>query len=151
MSCNIISVHLDEEFDRIVYFESVRELQELFHADEDAAWPYRTKDPVVDFGYFEGKTVWLALDGRGAAVGLLVAEKDDYGSNYSTCAFYVSPEHRGNGVGTSLFRKLSDHAESEGCGLELLVRNDNVKAKRLYYGFGLKPCAELLYRKVTGG
>ncbi|MDR1037987.1 MAG: GNAT family N-acetyltransferase [Deltaproteobacteria bacterium] len=98
------------------------------------------------YEYYEGTVIWLALN-KDEAVGIMVARKDNEGINYSPYAFYVMPAWRRLGIGTDLFRRLTELTDSEGCGLELCVLNHNGPAKRLYKLFGLRSYARLMYRE----
>jgi GNAT superfamily N-acetyltransferase len=133
------------------YVKDIQELDALFLADPGSAFPFRDEDMPVDREFLQDKFIWLAYDDINVAnkhaLGMLIASRNDYAKYYSTYAFYVRPHVRGTRIGISLFQQLSDLAESEHYGLEHCVLLDNYIAKHIYAKFGMKPYAELLYRK----
>jgi len=51
----------------------------------------------------------------------------------------VSPDRRGKGIGTQLFRRAADWARERGCGeLKVETQNINVRACRFYAGQGCR-------------
>lgn len=60
--------------------------------------------------------------------------------------FIVSPKFRGQGVGHFLLSEISRYAKQNGCNkVTLEVRNDNVKAQRLYKKIGFSDCEPPMY------
>lgn len=111
-----------------------------------------------------GDVGWVAQDADGSSVGaawwrFFSSEEPGYGffgSEVPEVSIAVRPEHRGQGVGGVLMRRLIAHAQEEGlAGLSLSVERENA-ALRLYVrlGFievgGSDDAATMLLR-VTGG
>jgi GNAT superfamily N-acetyltransferase len=64
---------------------------------------------------------------------------------------FVLPEHRGQGVGRSLFAALAQRAVQEGCvRMEWTVLNWNETARRFYRGLGAQPMDEWTVQRLSG-
>lgn len=64
---------------------------------------------------------------------------------------YVTPDHRGAGVGKKLLRHLARIAVEEGCGrFEWSVLNWNEPAIRVYDAIGAEPQNEWIRYRLTG-
>ncbi|HUH49525.1 MAG TPA: GNAT family N-acetyltransferase [Mycoplana sp.] len=64
---------------------------------------------------------------------------------------YVTPEHRGAGVGRQLLRHLAQVAVAEGCGrFEWSVLDWNEPAIRAYDAIGAEPQTEWIRYRLTG-
>lgn len=80
--------------------------------------------------------------------------------NYSTFAgrhglyvedVFVLPEHRGEGIGTLIFRELARRAVAQGCvRMEWSVLDWNEPSIRFYRGIGAKPMDEWTVQRLTG-
>ena len=97
----------------------------------------------------------------------LIAEDDDspvgfalFFHNYSTFLaqpgiyledLFVSPEHRGVGIGRAMLMRLARIAVERGCGrLEWAVLNWNKDAIRFYERLGARPNSEWTAYRLTG-
>ena len=64
---------------------------------------------------------------------------------------YVTPEHRGAGVGRKLLRHLAQVAVAEGCGrFEWSVLDWNEPAIRVYEAIGAEPQSEWIRYRLSG-
>ena len=60
--------------------------------------------------------------------------------------FVVHPDFRGNGVGRFLLDSIAEYGKENGyCRINLEVRNDNVKAQKLYAKAGYAECQPSMY------
>ncbi len=60
--------------------------------------------------------------------------------------FFVSPKFRKQGVGEFLLTKIENYAKEMGfCKINLEVRNDNLKAQKLYEKLGYSDCVPPMY------
>ena len=97
----------------------------------------------------------------------LIAEVDGapagfalYFFNYSTWRgkaglyiedIFVSPQKRGCGAGSALFRELGTIAGEKGCGrIEFAVLDWNEPAKKFYSRFGARPLHEWTVYRISG-
>jgi mycothiol synthase len=63
-----------------------------------------------------------------------------------SCEMVVHPDHRRQGIGSSLLREVIAHAEAEGARrLDLWAYNDSAASRRMAESLGLKPMRHLLH------
>ena len=113
-----------EDFHRVLFCESPR------------AYAVMCRDGGTPIGfalYFYNFSTWLGRHG-------LYLED-----------LYVTPEHRGKGVGKALLKHLAGIAVAEGCGrFEWSVLDWNQPAIDFYESMGAKPQSEWVGYRLTG-
>ncbi|HRT69211.1 MAG TPA: GNAT family N-acetyltransferase [Bacilli bacterium] len=80
----------------------------------------------------------FVLEVSGKIIGSIGAEKSNWHENTLTLhLFMIHPEYRNQGYGTKLFQNTEKLLAKEGeTQIDLLVRNDNVKAMKMYRTLG---------------
>ena len=113
-----------EDFHRVLFCESPRAYAVMC----------RDGDIPIGFGlYFYNFSTWLGRHG-------LYLED-----------LYVTPEHRGKGVGKALLKHLAGIAVAEGCGrFEWSVLDWNQPAIDFYESMGANPQSEWVGYRLTG-
>lgn len=78
------------------------------------------------------------LEVAGKIIGSIGAEKSDWHENTLTLhMFMIHPQYRNQGYGTKLFQSTENLLAKEGeTQVDLLVRNDNTKAIKMYLRLG---------------
>ncbi len=78
------------------------------------------------------------LEVAGKIIGSIGAEKSDWHENTLTLhMFMIHPQYRNQGYGTKLFQSAENLLAKEGeTQVDLLVRNDNTKAIKMYLRLG---------------
>ncbi len=95
--------------------------------------------PVYDNFYEDIQNNYLfVLEIEGEIVGSIGAEKSDWHENTLTLhMFMIHPDKREQGLGTKLFQEVEKLLVKENWNqLDLLVRNDNLKAMKMYLTLG---------------
>lgn len=147
-----VTIRSGEPADVPVIAELIRGLARYEKLDDQVSM---TEDKLTQalFGERRYAETLLAEDG-GEAVGFAL-----FFHNFSTFLakpgiyledLFVSPEHRGKGIGRLLLERLARLAVDRGCGrLEWAVLDWNVEAIKFYERLGARPNSEWIVYRLT--